>query len=306
MSFYEYCPELVNAVKDNALDSIEELLNLKAPPNARDEETGKTVLMIAAENGFDEALQMLINARAFIDLTDRRENMAIHWAAFGGNRKCVEILLSKGSLTDVLNSARYSPLMLAILRKKHDVIKCLLQCDPHLIRGRNERNESELSLACSLNDLETVRLLLETDVPGLNWTEDVQIALHQAVLRKQTEVLKLLIELGADVNYSTEELDPIIFAAIHAEDISLISFLIQNGADVNSRDKEDKSVLMRAAARGLEDIVKILIAKGADVSASTDDGKTTALEMAEHFGHRRVADILEKSKSGCQNIDIEC
>lgn len=29
MTFYEYCPELVDAVKDNALESIEELLKMK-------------------------------------------------------------------------------------------------------------------------------------------------------------------------------------------------------------------------------------------------------------------------------------
>lgn len=106
--------------------------------------------MIAAEKGFEEALQMLIDARAFIDLTDRRENMAIHWAATGGNRKCVEILIGNGSLTDVLNSSKYTPLMLAILNRRHDVINYLLQCDPLLIRGLNERNESELTLACSM------------------------------------------------------------------------------------------------------------------------------------------------------------
>lgn len=103
--------------------------------------------MIAAEKGYIEIVKKLIECRAFIDLTDREENMAIHWAAKGGNLQCLQFLIDSGSLLDVLNANKYTPLMLSILKGHRHIAAFLIERDPYLIRGLNEHEESEFILA---------------------------------------------------------------------------------------------------------------------------------------------------------------
>lgn len=92
--------------------------------------------------------------------------------------------------------------------------------------------------------------------------KELQIALQQAALKKDTAILTFLISLGANVNNSTEEEDPVIFRAIYAKDANLVQFFIENGADVNSRDRNGKTPLVLAIALSLEDIANVLISHG--------------------------------------------
>ncbi|KAM3180479.1 hypothetical protein ACTXT7_016202 [Hymenolepis weldensis] len=289
MAFYEYCPNLVEAVQRNDVRAVVQLLRIHASPNARDEVTKRTVLMIAAEKGYIEIVKKLIECRAFIDLTDREENMAIHWAAKGGDLQCLQFLIDSGSLLDVLNANKYTPLMLSILKGHRHIAAFLIGRDPYLIRGLNEHEESEFILAIGGNDFETAKLIFQTDVPGIDKTKELQIALQQAALKKDTAILTFLISLGANVNNFTEEEDPVIFRAIYARDANLVQFFIENGADVNSWDRNGKTPLVLAITLSLEDIVNVLISHGAEVSAD-------ALNLAHRKGPSNILNALKRAR----------
>nr|CDS30060.1 ankyrin repeat domain protein 17 [Hymenolepis microstoma] len=289
MPGYEYCPSLVEAVQHNDIRGVNQLLRMRASPNVRDQVTKRTVLMIAAEKGHIEVVRKLIEHRAFIDLTDREENMAIHWAAYGGSLQCLQFLIDKGSLLDVLNANKYTPLMLAILKGHRHITAFLLERDPFLIRGLNEHEESEFLLAITRNDLETARLIYQTDVPGIDKVKELQVALQQAALKKDTAILTFLISMGANVNNSTEEEDPVIFSAVFAKDAELVKFFIQNGANVNSKDRNGKTPLVLAITLGLEDIVDVLVSHGAEVSAD-------ALNLAHREGPSNILNALKRPR----------
>ncbi|VDO00844.1 unnamed protein product [Rodentolepis nana] len=288
MVSYEYCPSLVEAVKHNDIRAVNQHLQMRASPNARDQVTKKTVLMIAAERGHIEIVRKLLENWAFIDLTDREENMAIHWAAYGGALQCLQFLIEKGSIVDVLNANKYTPLMLAISKGHRHVTSFLIGRDPFLIRGLNEHEESEFILATTRNDLEIARLIFQTDVPGIDKKKELQVTLQQAALKKDKAALTFLIGMGANVNNSTEGEDPVMFSAVYAKDADLVLFFIQNGANVNSRDRNGQTPLILAINLGLEDIVHVLISHGAEVSAD-------ALNLAHSQGPSNILNVLKKA-----------
>ncbi|KAM7538316.1 hypothetical protein Aperf_G00000070379 [Anoplocephala perfoliata] len=252
---------LLYACELNEFMLIRDLIRSGASPNAYDVENGKSALIIAAEVGSAEALEVLIQSKAAIDKLDKEDNMAIHWAAARGHLKCLQLLIAAKSLIDVTNVFDCTPLMLAIDNNRIEIVRYLLEFDRTLIRGLNKFNKSELTLACKQADLSIAYLLLQYLDPNISRTKEIQIAFQEGITARRIDVLYFLSRMGADINYSDDELDPPIFEVVKTGDVELIDLFITSHVDLEKRNKIGWAPLTLARALGYNDIVKILAVK---------------------------------------------
>lgn len=104
----------LEAVYLGAHDVIKELLNDGVCANSMDD-TGKTVLMIAAHEGFPITLQMQLDHGARVNAQDKHGDTALHWAVAMNDQPadpaCLTILINAGANLEARNSLMQTPLL---------------------------------------------------------------------------------------------------------------------------------------------------------------------------------------------------
>ena len=88
---------LISAAKKNDRKSIEALMNSTKYSYlfGKRDESGKTALMWAAQNGSTEAAELLIQNSKEIGMQDNKGMSALMWAAYAGQPKIVEMFINK-------------------------------------------------------------------------------------------------------------------------------------------------------------------------------------------------------------------
>ncbi|KAM7534999.1 hypothetical protein Aperf_G00000093866 [Anoplocephala perfoliata] len=259
------CLALIKAVKGNSTDEMRKLLEQGTSADSRKTPNTKTVLMIAARRGCAEALQMLLEFGANPDLTDLILNSAIHYAAAAGITKSVELLIEANCDFSRPNMNHKTPLMIAIMHNRLEVVKLLLYKNPSLRVGFKYSDESELTLACALNDLKIAAYLLRSPTVSPGPMNEPQVAVLRAVTLQRLDVLGMLIAYGADINYTDAYLDPPIFTAVKNKEIRMLNFLIDMGADVNQRNKGGDTPVLYAISTDNAIGVRALLRAGAEI-----------------------------------------
>ena len=132
-----------------------------------------TALQIAAKNGFDEAVQALIDANASVDICNSDKHTALHVAVFFGKENVVKVLLRAGADIDKRDINGYTALNIAknIIEDeaKRDTIIKLLTANKVDVKRKapDDLNDDPIyklriaSLDCNFDE---VRKLLEKGV----------------------------------------------------------------------------------------------------------------------------------------------
>lgn len=158
---------LFAAAKKGDLKLVSEYLNKISDINAREEESGKTVL---------------------------------HYAVEFGHTKIVELLLAKGAdITVRMKAGLNTPLTLAANYGKLDIAKLLIEKGSN-IKEENGRNETPFFLACQSGNLELAKLLLEkgSNINQRNISKETPIII--AANKDRDTIVSFLAEKGADLN----------------------------------------------------------------------------------------------------------
>ncbi|OGT38463.1 MAG: hypothetical protein A3K00_07415 [Gallionellales bacterium RIFOXYD2_FULL_52_7] len=134
---------------------------------------GWTPLMMAAFNGHEEIIGLLIQHGADVNALDSGGNSALHWAAFGGHISCAKQLVQHHAKIDARNNFGWTPLMQATARNHPGIVALLV--------------DSGVNLDAAADDGYT--------------------ALHKAAASGYSEIVQLLLEQGADKNVKTSDGD---------------------------------------------------------------------------------------------------
>ena len=97
-----------------------------ASPDSR-LDSGKTLLMVAAEQGLTDAVRVLLDRRARSDLRTSDGATAVMYAAWGGHDAVVRALADGGADLDTTNSDGKTALMAAAARGHQEVARTLIQ-----------------------------------------------------------------------------------------------------------------------------------------------------------------------------------
>jgi uncharacterized protein len=227
------------------------------------------LLMIAAELGHIEIVNLLLDRGANIELPDDCNKATLQAAAQYGQLEVVRCLLDRGAEIDAGIGSGHSALSYAAYEGHHDVVALLLA------RGA----QRGLVDAVALNDETLVEELLR-DVADVDSAFQVGPRLAmQAVSRGNSRMTCLLLNNGAVHLHAWQLLD-------------------DDGTVFSHRWLDEHSLLAEAARHGHIQLVHLLIDRGADLHAVGKDG-LTPLAWAIREGQGEVIRILKAAGAIC-------
>lgn len=265
---------LLQAVKANNLEDVRYLLDHKISPNVRDEETGLTVLMLAACRAQPEIVKALLEAGADPLTTDSKTGAtALHKACQGGNVECARLLLDAGAFVDAVTPTMgHTPIMDALWYKAPEIVDLLverganLNLDTHY--GFTMWDHLKFETAVNVKGRDVMEHISST-LEGARDAKQAQIAgqpVMNATEKGDLDGVKQAIAAGADVNAVYPHVNtfsdghtPLLVAARdnHAE---IVKELLANGANVRVVDWVFKgSPIHKATYNGRPDILKMLM-----------------------------------------------
>ena len=257
-------------------------------------------LCSAAGTGDVEALREFLAAGADVNAPGPVEGYApLHLAAKNGHAEAIRLLIEAGATVDLRAKLGVTPLHEAVVRRKLHAAVALLEAGAdieapvhggwHFGTGSTCNRYRPLHVAASFGHPEMVRMLLDRgadpngraviegtregpsgvgppfellEPPGLT---PLHVAAYNAFLRYQWRKLGLTWE-------------------------GMPEMLIAAGADVNARDGMGNTPLHRAA-QGHLPRVKVLLDAGADPSIENEMGQTP-VDVAQRHGREEIATAL--------------
>lgn len=187
----------------------------------------------------------------------------IHDAALKGNLQIVEALL-KGNpnLVSSKHNSGYTPLHLAVLRGRKDMVELLLA------------NKAEVN---------------SKDKIGMT-------PLQEAAWGGHKEIAELLLANKAEINAKDTSGSTALHQAASSGKKDVVELLLANKAEVDAKDAYGSTALHKAASGGKKDVLELLLANKAEINAKDNCGNT-ALYYAATYGHKDVAELLLANKA---------
>src|SRR2546421_418174 len=137
----------------------------------------RTPVSWAAENGHEEAVELLVKRGADLNLTDKLGRTPLSYAAQNGHKAVVELLLvNSGIHPDWKDSGERTPLSYAAEGGHEKVVTLLLAKDGVNPDSRDKNNRTPLSWAAEKGHEVLVEMLLEKD--GVNPDSKGRIGQH--------------------------------------------------------------------------------------------------------------------------------
>ena len=256
---------LHKAIENNYLKELEEILKKKSRPatalNIKNK-YGLTPLHFAAFKGYLKFVEIFIRLKAKVDLLSKNNKSALHYAVENKHFEVVKYLVSNNANTNIVDSDDLTPL--------HYSVKCgTKEIVEYMINNSNVNPSDKLGLrplhyASRDNKIDFVNSLLQSNDIDVN-AQDVNGvgSLHFAARNGHTQIVKMLLD---------------------------------KKAQVDAKDNWHWTPLHFAADQGHDEIVKLLLSYKADINAKTDENEN-ALNLAIENGHFEVTRTLNSNRS---------
>lgn len=255
-----------DAAKSGNVEVLEQLLEQGV--TVRSELEGTTALYTAAREGHADAVMLLLEHGASVNVTESRfGNPPINAAAERGHTSVVRSLLQEGADVNARNLKDFTPLFLAARKGHTDVVRLLVKAGAEV--GHNANFDGNiLTAAIESGKREIVMYLLDqgAKVNDMRWFFSNDTAMTVAANSGKLNIARLLIEHGANVNRGTSWSAP-IHSAVGNGDYAMTRLLLENGANPNNkiRIRADTwtgwrrvATLDVAATMGREDLVALI------------------------------------------------
>ena len=89
MTLGEY---LIYSARTGDLDAIKECIDEECPVDHKDGESGNAAIHMASANGHLNAVKLLIELGADINILNNAQNSALHWASLNGKLPIVKLI----------------------------------------------------------------------------------------------------------------------------------------------------------------------------------------------------------------------
>lgn len=317
------CTPLYSATEVSFLDAAKMLIKYGADSNQSAGPNADTPLAVAVlENKFDLVQLFLMYGGDPNRIMANGNTVMIRSIDRRTPKRLIELMLNYGSDPDAKNGEGTSPMFQCVSMQRLDVALMLLDrgADPnlpgpkHLLwpstyqppflrlllsRGADfARAPGIMELATSVNNIESVRVLLNAGVDPNAKKDGVYTPLCSAIRDNRGEIVTLLLANGADPNVPASEYpcfkcvthqrahflpqlvaaggDPeeprgIVEKAVLHNNRDALVFLLDHGVSVNAKSPEGFTPLTTAIREDRADMVDLLLARGADPAIRGQD-----------------------------------
>ncbi len=221
-----------------------------------------------------------------------------------GDGVAVKGFLQGGINANAKNKEGETALTHAIQYAETPLIKLIVEKAD--INTRDDLGNSPLHLALIKKKDDIFKLLLEknadVNVPGRASSKTTdQTVLYVAIARSDEELVKQLLDRGANPNTADSAGSlPLVEAVVGSDaNPNIVKMLLDKGADVNKTETENGAHALIFVAQNSQissdtrqEIVKMLLEKGADKSIKEKEGKT-ALDWAKEKKNAETVELLK-------------
>lgn len=101
-----------------------------------------------------EELAQYVDAGVDVNLTNEEGNSLLMLAAYNGNEPGVRVLLERGADVNQCNDRNLSPVAGVIFKKEHEIARLLIQAGADLEAGSPSAKETAMMFGIDLSDFE--------------------------------------------------------------------------------------------------------------------------------------------------------
>ncbi|XP_029981407.1 ankyrin repeat domain-containing protein 50 [Sphaeramia orbicularis] len=289
------------------------LLERGADPGHRDHD-GMTPLLLAAYEGHDDIVELLLEAGADVDETaGPNGNVSaaaavtpLLAAAAMGQIKTVSRLLFWGAAVDAIDCEGRTALCLAAARGSVEVVRALLD------RGLDENHKDDLgwtplhAAACEghrvicavLTEQGSMARVGEMDIEG-------RTPLILAAQEGHLSTVRLLLDRRSPIDHRAYDGHSALSAALLEGHVEVAELLMRRGADTDVRDAEGRPLLYLLVLESRLEMATLLIEKGGVPLESRDSEGRTALHVASWQGCADIVTLLLKHGANPNAQDSE-
>ncbi len=219
-------------------------------------------------------------------------NARLQQAAMNGDLAQVQTAIAAHQPLDTPGDSRMTPLGIAALYGRADVIRALLAGGANV--AADQDGESALAVAAHEGHTAAVEALVAGGAEVNVKDKDGITPLMAAASSNRASAIRALLARGADVNaVNNDGATPLIAAAYggHAE---ATDALLAGGADSSVRDRAGRTALMASALGGNVAVTTLLLARKADPQLEDNNGMN-ALVYAASTGQDAIVAELQKA-----------
>jgi len=243
-----------------------------------------TPLHLAAEKGYVDVCQILLEAGADLHAKNRKGFTPLHLAAQNGHIEVCKLLLEAGANQYITDINGLTPLHYAA-KGGHETYLFLLESEEHY--AEKIKNDCCFWYSIATGDTSLCKAAIEAGV-DIHTEDQLDTPLCYAAKRGHAGICQTLIDNGADIHATNGlGLTPLHCAAGKGH-IDVCQVLIGAGTSVCSKDHW--SPIHNAANAGYAEVCKTLITAGADIHVDTGTG--TPLHLAAQKGHVETCKVL--------------
>lgn len=311
------------AIKNNFVGLTVNLLSLKIDVSHALDDNLQPPLILAVRANLDFLVELLIEAKAAVNVQDTLGWTPLHFAAKQGNQAIVHMLIQAGANVLVQNNSSQTPRDLALDSAHVDIAKILfVKSLPEAIESQDEKLVRELlSHDVPLNYNNFVHLCLMLPDLALEiaeqntdyvkkFTTDVLLALLESpeCERLFVKIIEVYETFDSMLNSNMET---ILHVAANTKRARVVAKLIGLGVDIFAQNKSGQTALHIAARGGSIEIVDLLLKAGAKVSdadifgwqplhAAASCGRSNVVERLLEVG----ADPFYADQNGCTPLAL--
>ncbi len=255
-AIYRGCsPEIMQIIIDHGADV-----------NARDMAKSTAVTDVAI-NKDKNYLKYLEQKGANLEKVDFPYYTPLHIAAILDNIKAAGLLIRNGANVNIIAGDGSKALHYASY-KNSKIIEILISAGS-LLEVRDINRKTPMDIACEHNFYPGMALLLrkgaELHLPG----KDVEKIILNAVKRGNTTLIKAMVDRGINMNFSDKDGKTPLHLCINRRKVATV--LIESGVPLNVIDNAGNTPLHYATNKNT---AKFLVKRGADIRIKNNEGKT--------------------------------